>query len=238
MLVLVPFMALAAPTTSRGISRLFHVSDQLCCGHVSTSSKDIAVLAASGIFIWIPGFERLIHREVTLNDTATVLNFNASRDNIAQDISVYLALGESNEKAAIATRKGLFIVSLDPETSKLTAEAPPRPGVSVCRVAKYDHSRHLSFISCLQMTDTGLFFNWCPSLEQSRPSEPARRMMVIPPPPPPQHGHVQVPIQIVPSPRLSLSMYLFKLCRLLAWRGRVIICRGLIYHHPALATPK
>ncbi|KAG1763270.1 hypothetical protein EV702DRAFT_185073 [Suillus placidus] len=96
-------------------------------------------------------------------------------------------------------RKSLFIVSLDPETSKLTTEVPPRPGVSVCRVAKYDHSRHLSFISCLQMTDTGLFFNWCPSSEQSRPSEPTRRMMVIPPPP--QHGHVQVPIQIVPSPQ-------------------------------------
>ncbi|KAG2364836.1 hypothetical protein BDR07DRAFT_1482157 [Suillus spraguei] len=180
----------------------YHVSStsqsDFVAAHVSSSGKNIAVLTASGIFIWIPGFERLFHREATLNDVATLLNFNASRDNI-RNISVYLALGESNEKAAIATRKGLFIVSLDPETSKLTAEAPPRPGLSVCRVAKYDHSRHLSFISCLQMTDTGLFFNWYPSSEQNRPPQSARRMMVIPPPP--QHGNIQVPIQIMPSPQ-------------------------------------
>lgn len=184
--------------------------------HVSSSGKDIAVLTAPGIFIWIPGFERLFHRETTLTDIATFLNFNTSRDGGGRDISVYLALGESNEKAAIATvsvslphtcfsalnlpqRKGLFVVSLGPDISQLTAEAPPRPGLSVCRVAKYDHSRHLSFISCLQMTDTGLFFNWYPSSEQSRPSQPARRMVVIPPPP--QHGHLHVPVQLSPQPQ-------------------------------------
>jgi hypothetical protein len=180
----------------------YHVSStyrsNFVAAHVSSSGKDIAVLTASGIFIWIPGFERLFHREATLDDIATLLNFNASRDNV-RDISVYLALGESNEKAAIATREGLFIISLDPETSRLTAEAPLRPGISVCRVTKYDHSRYLSFISCLQMTDTGIFFNWYPSSEQNRPYQPSRRTMVIPPPP--QHGHLQVPIQVVPSPQ-------------------------------------
>ncbi|KAG2119243.1 hypothetical protein BD769DRAFT_1390543 [Suillus cothurnatus] len=98
----------------------YHVSStyrsNFVAAHVSSSGKDIAVLTASGIFIWIPGFERLFHREATLDDIATLLNFNASRDNV-RDISVYLALGESNEKAAIATREGLFIISLDPETN-------------------------------------------------------------------------------------------------------------------------
>ncbi|KAG1750293.1 hypothetical protein EDD22DRAFT_916567 [Suillus occidentalis] len=181
----------------------YHVSStsqsNFIAAHVSSSGKDIAVLTAPGIFIWIPGFERLFHRETTLTDIATFLNLNTSRDGGGRDISVYLALGESNEKAAIATRKGLFVVSLGPGISQLTAEAPPRPGLSVCRVAKYDHSRHLSFISCLQMTDTGLFFNWYPSSEQSRPSQPARRMVVIPPPP--QHGHLHVPVQVSPQPQ-------------------------------------
>ncbi|KAG2116175.1 hypothetical protein DEU56DRAFT_173770 [Suillus clintonianus] len=179
----------------------YHVSStcqsNFVAAHVSSSGKDIGVLTASGIFIWMPGFERLIHREATLNDTAILLNFNHSLDNV-RDISVYLALGESNEKAAIATRKGLFIVSLDPEISKLTAEAPPRPGLSVCRIAKYDHSRHLSFISCLQMTHTGLFFNWYPSSEQNRPSQPARRMVMIPPQPQ-QANQIHVPVQLVPA---------------------------------------
>ncbi|KAG2744373.1 hypothetical protein P692DRAFT_20133680 [Suillus brevipes Sb2] len=90
------------------------------------AGKDIAVLTAPGIFIWILGFEGLFHRETTLTDIATFLIFNASRDGGGQDISVYLALGESNEKAAIATRKGLFVVSLgQADISNLTAEAPP-----------------------------------------------------------------------------------------------------------------
>ncbi|KAG2136989.1 hypothetical protein DEU56DRAFT_980748 [Suillus clintonianus] len=95
-------------------------------------------------------------------------------------------------------RKDLFIVSLGPEISKLTAETPPRPGLSVCRVAKYDHSRHLSFISCLQMTHTGLFFNWYPSSEQNRPSQPARHMVMIPPQPQ-QANQIRVPVQLVPA---------------------------------------
>ncbi|KAG1742642.1 uncharacterized protein EDB91DRAFT_1127241 [Suillus paluster] len=175
----------------------FHVSEtsqsHFVAVHVSSSGKDLAALTASGIFVWIPGFERLIHREATLNDIATLLNFNPSPDN-PRDISIYLALGESNEKAAIATRKGLFIVSLDSEISKLTAEPPPRPGVSVCRVKKYEHSRHLSFISCLQMTQTGLFFNWFPSSEQNRLSQPARRLTV------PGHAPFQaIPAQYLPG---------------------------------------
>ncbi|OJA19664.1 hypothetical protein AZE42_02828, partial [Rhizopogon vesiculosus] len=135
--------------------------------HVSSSGKDLVALTASGNFIWIPGFERLINREATLSEIAVVLNFSPFPDN-SQDISIYLALGELNEKAAIATRKGIYIINLDPEISKCTAEAPSRPGASVCRVMKYDNSLYLSLITCLQMSDTGIFFNWHPFLEQSR----------------------------------------------------------------------
>jgi len=73
-----------------------------CIAHVSSSGKDLVVLTASGNFVWIPGFERLIHDKVALNKIAVVVNFNPSSDN-SQDMSIYLALGESNEKAAIAT---------------------------------------------------------------------------------------------------------------------------------------
>jgi hypothetical protein len=71
---------------------------------VSASGKDLAVLTASGIFIWIPGFERLVRREASLSDIAVVLNFNPTpfSDNF-RDISICLALEQSNEKAAIAT---------------------------------------------------------------------------------------------------------------------------------------
>jgi hypothetical protein len=97
--------------------------------HVSSSGKDIAVLTAPGIFIWIPGFERLFHRETTLTDIATFLNFNTSRDGGGRDISVYLALGESNEKAAIAT------VSLPSTYGFLNAKPTTAQG-SVCRISR------------------------------------------------------------------------------------------------------
>jgi hypothetical protein len=59
-------------------------------------------LTASGNFVWIPGFERLIHRKASLGEIAVVLNFNPFSDH-SQDMSIYLALEGSNEKAAVAT---------------------------------------------------------------------------------------------------------------------------------------
>ncbi|OAX35082.1 hypothetical protein K503DRAFT_868495 [Rhizopogon vinicolor AM-OR11-026] len=100
---------------------------------VSSSGNDMVVITASGNVVWILGFERLIHRKASLRKTAIILNFNPFSD-YSQDMSIYLALGGSNEKAAIVSRNGLYIIIVDPEFSKLTAEAPSRPSVSVCRV--------------------------------------------------------------------------------------------------------
>jgi len=63
---------------------------------------------------------------------------------------------------------------------------------------KYEHKRHLSSISCLQMTNTGIFFNWYPSSEQTRVSQPARHhiTMALPPLPP------QLQPQPQPQPQL------------------------------------
>jgi len=180
---------------------------------VSSSGKDLVALTGSGTFIWIPGFERLINHEANLSDIAVVLNFSPSSSDNFQDISIYLALGESNEKAAVATvsstnmhisirvkptsqRAGLYVISLDPEINKLTAEPPPRPGVSVCRITRYEHNRHLSFITCLQMTNTGVFFNWYPSSAPNRPSHPAQPLLTLPPlqPQPPPPPPVSAPV--------------------------------------------
>ncbi|OAX37699.1 hypothetical protein K503DRAFT_719361 [Rhizopogon vinicolor AM-OR11-026] len=184
---------------SQRLHEAFHVSESSLsnfkAAHVSSSGKDLVALTGSGAFVWIPGFERLFHREVSLSDIAVVLNFSPSSDRI-QDTSLYLALGESNEKAAVATRMGIYIISLDSGINKLTAEAPPRPGVSVYRVIKYDHSRHLSFITCLQMTNTGVFFNWYPSSEQNRFSQPTRHLLALPPPQPPAPAPAPASVQV------------------------------------------
>jgi hypothetical protein len=61
--------------------------------------------------------------------------------------------------------RGLYIITLEPEINKLTAEASSRPAIAVCRFMKhmeYNHVQYLPYISCMQMTNTGIFFNWYP----------------------------------------------------------------------------
>ncbi|KIJ66601.1 hypothetical protein HYDPIDRAFT_166773 [Hydnomerulius pinastri MD-312] len=123
--------------------------------HVSSSGKDIAILTSAGRLVIIPGFERLFTRKATLEDIAIQLAF--------PDFSIYLALGEHNGKIAVATRKGLYVVSPDIEFSRLAAEYQPKPNVSVCQLSIFDNERVLSFISCLQITHSAIFFNYRPS---------------------------------------------------------------------------
>ncbi|KAF8131488.1 hypothetical protein EV363DRAFT_1165258 [Boletus edulis] len=130
--------------------------------HVSASGNDLAVLTSHGRLIIFPNFPRLFtgsnvvhHRDITI-----VLNFQPfSSDG---DISYYLAVGDRNGKLAVATRRGIFLISPDFDFNRLTTDRPPEPGLSVCRLARFDHDRLLSSISCLQITHDGVYFTYKP----------------------------------------------------------------------------
>ncbi|KAI6012770.1 hypothetical protein F5J12DRAFT_685805, partial [Pisolithus orientalis] len=136
--------------------------DQFMAVHVSGNGKDIAVLTICGVLIIIPGFQRIISGEALLPDIAVQLRFPPSSGGL-QDTAIYLALREKDGKVAVVTRKGLYLVSPEVEFSTLTAERPPRPGVVVSSLTNFEDSRLLSFVSCLQITRTGVYFNWKPS---------------------------------------------------------------------------
>ncbi|KAH7889270.1 hypothetical protein F5I97DRAFT_495561 [Phlebopus sp. FC_14] len=130
--------------------------------HVSSSGKDIAALTSSGLLVLIPGFECVFSGEVALGDVAIQVNLR-SWGGSTSGISIYLALGERDGKIAVATKNGLYAISPDLQFSSLTAERPPHPGITVCRLSKFDEPGVLSLISCLQITHSGIYFNYKPA---------------------------------------------------------------------------
>lgn len=60
-------------------------------------------------------------------------------------------------------RKGIFVISLDFDFTRLTADCPPEPGVSVCRLSRFENDRLLFYISCLQITHDAIYFTYKPS---------------------------------------------------------------------------
>ncbi|KAI6017466.1 hypothetical protein EDC04DRAFT_478773 [Pisolithus marmoratus] len=84
-------------------------------------------------------------------------------------MAIYLALSEQDGKVAAVTRRGLYLVSPDIEFSHLTTERPPRPGVTVSRVTKFEDKHLLSSVSCLQITRTSIYLNWEPSRQDAQP---------------------------------------------------------------------
>ncbi|KAI6124251.1 hypothetical protein EDD17DRAFT_907624 [Pisolithus thermaeus] len=136
--------------------------DQFMAVHVSGNGKDIVALTVCGVLIIVPGFQRLISGEAVLSNIAVQLRFPPNVGHL-QDTAIYLALSEKDGKVAAAMCRGLYLVSPDIEFSNITTECPPRPGVVVSRLTKFEDMKLLSFVSCLQITRTSIYFNWKPS---------------------------------------------------------------------------
>ncbi|KAH7926868.1 hypothetical protein BV22DRAFT_1111448 [Leucogyrophana mollusca] len=141
--------------------------DEFFAVHVSSSGKDMVALTRKGCLLIVRDFEHVVTKQVSLADAAVQLNFSPNSD-MLNNFSGYLAFGDTNGKVAVATRTGIFIVSVEVEIDKLSAERPLRPGVSVCRVKGFDSARLLAFISCLQVSDRGVYFNWEPTRPRGR----------------------------------------------------------------------
>lgn len=143
--------------------------DRFMAVHVSGNGRDIVALTRYGVLVIIPGFQRLISGEAILPNIGVQLCFPPSVRH-PQQTAIYLALSGKDGKVAAATQRGLYLVSPDIEFSNLTTECPPRPGVVVSRLTKFEDTRLLSFVSCLQITRTSIYFNWKPSRYDTQPT--------------------------------------------------------------------
>ncbi|KAG8219252.1 hypothetical protein J3R82DRAFT_91 [Butyriboletus roseoflavus] len=131
--------------------------------HVSASGNDLAVLVSNGRLVILPDFQRLFagSNSVHHRDIAIILNFQPPSSD--EEISRYLAVGGRNGKLVIATWKGIYVISPTFDFDRLTADRPPEPGVSVCRLSKFDNDHLLNVISCLQITHDAIYFTYKPS---------------------------------------------------------------------------
>ncbi|EGN92333.1 hypothetical protein SERLA73DRAFT_117516 [Serpula lacrymans var. lacrymans S7.3] len=133
--------------------------------HVSSSGRDLVALSTYGLLLIIRDFERVVTKEIALADALTQINFNP-QSRYRDDFSIYLAFEYG--KIGLATRRGIFVLALDSDIHTATSGSAARTPttslpLSVCRVVSFDTPKLLPFISCLQITDTGLYFNWEPT---------------------------------------------------------------------------
>ncbi|KAL4068868.1 hypothetical protein V8B97DRAFT_2024543 [Scleroderma yunnanense] len=137
--------------------------------HISSDGRVLAILASCGVLVLIPDFPRLVSGGAQLSDIAIQINLCPTLED-DRDLGIYLAMSESNGKVAVATRRAIYLISPHMDMGRFTADPSSRPGVVVSRLAKFDDRHFLSFISCLQITPTSIYFNWKPSRQNDPPN--------------------------------------------------------------------
>ncbi|KAH6901122.1 hypothetical protein BKA70DRAFT_1312467, partial [Coprinopsis sp. MPI-PUGE-AT-0042] len=112
--------------------------------HVSPDQQHLVLLTGSSRLIFIPFFERVIYRQAKLYDIAIDIQLGSSTST-----SVYLAYGsKSNPRISVVTDTGVFLIT-------------PEVDLTIHRVAPFflDPDR-LELVTCLMMSDTGLWLTW------------------------------------------------------------------------------
>lgn len=110
------------------------------------------MLTASSRLIFIPFFERVIYRQAKLYDIAIDIQLGSSTS-----ASVYLAYGcKSNPRISVVTDTGVFLIA-----PYFNSVSEREVDLTVHRVTPFflDPDR-LELVTCLMMSDTGLWLTW------------------------------------------------------------------------------
>ncbi|GBE81288.1 hypothetical protein SCP_0310150 [Sparassis crispa] len=154
--------------------------------HVSSSGRDIAVLCSDNRLILIRDFERVTKGPVSIAEVALELHLRPSeaREDIglhgSSYYSIYFAYWEG--RIGIVTTSGVYILTLDatlhllPSSEALPDVARTSLGIiqehsslgsnisfrhlSASYIPYFGNGGLLSQVSCLQMTETKLYFTW------------------------------------------------------------------------------
>ncbi|KAF5344917.1 hypothetical protein D9758_011579 [Tetrapyrgos nigripes] len=138
--------------------------DEFVAAHVSRCGRHLVAMLATSKLVFIKDFQR---GDDDLNERMFQLNLGSSRAG-----SRYLAF--ERNKIAVATNNGVFILNL-----KQALEDGHSPlEINVSRVPALFNNLLLSSISCLQLGETGLYFNWNAEVLQSDPTENERQFSI------------------------------------------------------------
>jgi len=128
--------------------------------HVSTCGSHLVGLLHNARLVILYGFERVLRGEIALQDAAVYIQLGPPSD------SQYLAF--ENGRIAAATAYGVFVLSPRHDTDEPRNSSPSAgtliSGIDISRAMSFNHCTTLGNISCLQMTDTGLFLTWDPDV--------------------------------------------------------------------------
>ncbi|KAF6758983.1 hypothetical protein DFP72DRAFT_887154 [Ephemerocybe angulata] len=153
----------------RTLMKRRRLHDRFIAVHVSPDQKHLAALLSSSRLVFVPWFERVVTREVELWDVALDIQLGGF-----ETPSVCLSYGTAESgsggsagRISVATKLGIFVITpyFKPCTT-LRSTTPARPptrevDITVHRLApSFMDVRGLGCVSCLQMSDTGLWVNW------------------------------------------------------------------------------
>ncbi|KAG6852750.1 hypothetical protein C0991_009370 [Blastosporella zonata] len=146
---LVPQQVICHPVSKPESPRV--LIDEFIAVHISPCGSHLAALMMSSRLIIIHDFERALQPNVDVFDLSLEVQLGSPSRS-----SRYLAF--ENGRISAVTKTGVYIVEPDWPSLSTGGDTPPK--VSVFRVPVLGEPSCLGAISCLQMTDTGLFLNW------------------------------------------------------------------------------
>jgi len=122
--------------------------------HVSDCGRHFAALLESCRLLVVYDFEKATNEEEIYSQTLDIPISDGFHDS-----SIYLAFDYG--RISVVTGGGVFIVEVDKSSlGNILNEAPT---LSICRVFRLTSEESLDEVSCLMMSDTGLYLNWIPS---------------------------------------------------------------------------
>ncbi|KII85598.1 hypothetical protein PLICRDRAFT_31764 [Plicaturopsis crispa FD-325 SS-3] len=138
---------------------------EFCAAHISPCEHFLVAVVDFGQLVVVHDLEALLSRKVQVADCAAILDLNP------RDIgSSVLYLAFENGKVGFATSLGIYVVVIDREVHR--PDAPPFSAndlstllsrLSVSRVMHFNNEELIDDLSCLQLSDTRLFFVWSSS---------------------------------------------------------------------------
>ncbi|KAJ3534905.1 hypothetical protein NMY22_g6722 [Coprinellus aureogranulatus] len=140
--------------------------------HVSPDQKHFVALFHSSRLLFVPYFERIIAGEDTIWDSGIEIQLGP-----VSVASVYLSYGSGESgsggsagRISVVTEAGIFVVT--PYFNK-DVSSGRKVNITVHRLApSFMEPKNLQSISCLQMSDTGLWVNWFVPEAHKPPSPP------------------------------------------------------------------
>ncbi|KAJ4490203.1 hypothetical protein J3R30DRAFT_3276999 [Lentinula aciculospora] len=142
--------------------------DEFIAVHVSSCGRHLVAMLASSRVVIIKNFQ----------DGPSSLDNRMSSYNLGlcSSRSKYLAI--HNDRVAVANNNGIFIFSLSAAVeARIIPSASPSGTLVISRAPFFGYHLYLSNLTCLQLSDTGLYLNWDPfhlKICQENEAEPRR----------------------------------------------------------------